>query len=101
MTGLGDQGTRQALVRQVPSQHSVNRVCNGVVKWHGGSPSMKLDEIESRASDQKKEQQRERGKHEQGSHKGQETPAGSAEEVCGEADDEQSSGDFGHEISPR
>ena len=63
--------------------------------------SVKLHEVESRASDQKEEQQRERGKHEQSGHKGQETPARAAEQDCGEADDEQGSGNCGHEISPR
>ena len=64
------------------------------------SVTAKLDEIKSRASDQKEEQQREWGKHKQSAHKGQEAPARAPEEVRGEADDEQSSGDFGHEISP-
>jgi hypothetical protein len=62
---------------------------------------MKLDEIESRASDQKEEQQRERGKHEQSGHKGEEAPAGAPKEVRGEADDEKGSSNCGHAISPR
>jgi hypothetical protein len=62
--------------------------------------SVTLQEVENRASDQKEDQQRERGKHEQSGHKGEETPARATEEVCGEADDEQGSGYFGHEISP-
>ncbi len=52
---------------------------------------MNLDEIEGRTSNQKEEQQRERGKHEQGGHEGQEAPTRAPKEVCGEADDKQRS----------